>query len=176
MKIMLVLLVAVVAAFVVLTICGTSTNNSHPGTTADNFQIGDYPFVNALSSAIGSFSPKLTVSQLQPASGTFNLAAQSSYQAVALADASTQFRSAKFSMNAANNQPCALVTYTAASPPTGALSSLAIQPPKAQAAKYKISSSGNSAEESVVVLSSGGNLVVSRSSTYSGLPCTVTLE
>jgi hypothetical protein len=171
MKIMIVVLVVFVIAFVVLAVTGAKTNNSNSNTTAQNFQITDYPVVNALGSVIGAFAPKLTISQIQPQLASFNLQSQSSFQFSVLPDSSSQFRSAKFQMQAANGHPCADVVYVATSPPA-ALSSLQ----KQDTLSSKTSGTATSVSPSVVVLSNGGTVTISRNPGYAGAGCLVALE
>jgi hypothetical protein len=179
MKIMIVVLVVFVIAFVVLTITGGNTNKSHSNTTADNFQITDYPAVNALGSAIGAFAPKLTVAQIQPQLASFNFPPQSfppqnsfQFHFSVLPDSSHPFRSAKFQMQAANGHPCAEVHYVATNPPEALSTSLGDQ----DTLKAKTPATATSVSPPVVVLSNGGAVTISRNPGYAGVGCLVTLQ
>jgi hypothetical protein len=177
MKIPLILLLMIVAVFVVLMVRGSRKNageSPSPDKTADaqNFNVDDYPVVGWLGSALGQFSPRLTVAHIQPSLATYDLQSKTSYSLVIAPDSANKFRSAKFLVPASTHQRCARLQYEAAAPPPQGLDSLKNQDSENLGAADK---KNPKTEVSFTILSSGGQMIISRNSGFTAA-CVVTLE
>jgi hypothetical protein len=168
MKIALIVLLVIIAAFVVLMIHGAKANDSgqaSSGGTADaqNFNANDYPAVGWLGSALGKFSPKLSVTQIQPQVAQWNLQTQANYSLVIASDSKNKFRSAKFQVPVFNNRRCAHLVYkSAGDPPTG-LDSLKEQDSENLGAADKKTAK---TEVTFTILASGGQIAIARNSLF----------
>jgi hypothetical protein len=185
LKLPLMLLLLVVVLFVVFMAMGSKNsqsgiiagNNSTapaPDTTtqAANFNVDDYPVIKSLGSALGAFSPKLDVKQIQPSLTTFNLQTKSSYTLTVTTDSKNKFRNAKFSMPTSQTQRCARLVYNSAEDPPTGLGDLKNQDSEQ---KGSADAANPKPEAALTVLSSGGTITIERNSGFQG-PCIVVLE
>jgi hypothetical protein len=176
MKMPLILLLVIVAVFVALMVRGSKKNAAAPLSPdqtgdAQNFNVDDYLVVGSLGSALGQFSPRLTVAHIQPPLATYDLQAKTSYSLVIAPDSANKFRSAKFLVPASTHQRCARLQYESAAPPPQGLESLKNQDSENLGAADK---KNPKTEVSFTILSSGGQMTISRNSVFSAA-CVVTL-
>jgi hypothetical protein len=175
MKVAIIVLLVIIAAFVALMVTASRTNagGASSGNTSDaqNFNASDYPAVAWLGSALGKFSPKLTSGQIQPSITKYNLQTQSGYSLTIASDAKNKFRSAKFAVPVFGRQRCAHLVYkSAGTPPTG-LDSLKEQDSEKLGGSDKTTPK---TEVTFTILSSGGEITIARNSP-SAQGCTVQL-
>jgi hypothetical protein len=179
MKVLVVVLLIVIALFVVLMVHGAKANDSPqaPGGSpadAQNFNADDYPAVGWLGSALGRFSPKLTVAQIQPPVALYNLQTNSSYTVGIVSDSKHKFRSAKFAVPVLGGQRCAHLVYTyAGDAPTG-LGDLKSQDPEKK--RGDADKKHPKSEVSFVVLAGAGGTIAITRNGGSGAGCVVKLE
>ena len=185
LKLPLLLLLLVVVLFVVFMATGSRKNQSgiiagnnntasqpDTKTQAEAFDVDDYPVIKSLGSALGAFSPKLAVTQIQPSLATFNLQAKSSYTLTVAEDSKNKFRNAKFRMPTSRTQRCAHLEYNAAEDPPTGLGDLKDQDSEKQGSA---DTANPKSEVALTVLSSGGTITIERNSGFQG-PCVVVLE
>ncbi|HEY3704504.1 MAG TPA: hypothetical protein VGL22_05545 [Terracidiphilus sp.] len=175
MKVAIIVLLVIAGLFVALMFTGNKKNQGAQGSGGspdpDTFSADDYPAVGWLGSALGAFSPKLTVAQIQPAVAQYNMQTQANYSLRIAADAKNKFRSAKFAVPVVGGQRCAHLVYKSAeAPPTG-LDSLKEQDSEKLGASDKAKPK---TEISFTILSSGGQITIGRN-TQSGQGCVARL-
>lgn len=166
MKIALIVLLIIIAAFAVLMINGSKQNAGGPGgttTDAQNFNADDYPAIGWLGSALGKFSPRLTVAQIQPGMAQYNLQTQAGYSLAIAPDPKNKFRSAKFSVPVLNHQRCAHLVYRSAGAPPEGLDSLKEQDSENLGSADKKTPK---AEVTFTILSAGGQITIARNSAF----------
>lgn len=174
MKIALIVLLVIVALFVFLMFRGAKANDSGRSSSestsdAQNFNADDYPAVGWLGSALGKFSPKLSLAQMQPPTAQWNLQTQEGYSLGIAADSKHKFRSAKFQVQVFNNRRCAHLIYrSAGDPPTG-LDSLKEQDSENLGDADKKTAK---TEVTFTILASGGQLTIARNTLFAQ-PCLV---
>jgi hypothetical protein len=177
MKIPLILLLVIIVVFVALIISGSRKNASETTSAvntagAQNFNADKYPSISLLGAALGRFSPKLSVSQIAPPLATYDLQAKASYSLIIAPDSRNRFRGAKFRVPASTLQRCARLEYKSAAPPPQGLDSLKDQSSENLGDADK---KNPKTEVPFTILSSGGQITISRNSGFFGA-CIVTLE
>lgn len=168
-KVLLVVLVVFVVAFIVLTVMGAKTNSSDSNTTADSFNPSSYSLTSSLGPVLAKFGPKLSANQMKPSATSFNLQTKPTYVVSVGADSSNQFRTAKFVIQPASGTPCASISYQASNPPKNTSSTITNQSSTAD---------GNSTKHqiSITVLSGGGTITVARRPSVTPVGCLVSLQ
>jgi hypothetical protein len=173
-KVMIVVLVLFVAAFVVIIVMGAKTNGTPPKQNDPNqaSQTFNSSPLSGLGSLLANFGPKVSPKQLTPAITTFNLAANQNVTLKVAADSSNEFRNATFQMQQASGSPCASITYQALNPPAQLASQLGNQ---CNLGGGNCQSGSNPYKFVVTVLNGGGTITLQRNRASSGA-CTVKLQ